>query len=377
MGYESIDKLQKCLQEKYFARTEAPKKAAGRALGTLVEIITFYLIKNWGLEANTAIERSLPEYANPDIMHNVEFTLHGSRKIAESKYDEKMLPLTSAKICRRSLSAERENLERKGKILIDKSNILCNACTIAESKISHLLVNAYAKTELKQYELYELTNHPFAMFECKRVGVEEGQRKGPQTIEKAKQGSYVARTVSSLQRVRLIDGSIGGFIHVSKDGPQVGNYHSLLDQIIQSNEVELLENFILTIGIVSNHGNWFTSENPNKELKILAQSYDWLLFLTDSGISEFIEELLLNPSEEYKAIQKAFENSYKEGKKKNIFTKVRIDSQADAALNGFFQKNMAKIENWINVISPKEGSLAKLKEDLKTLAAKNWWEIYR
>ena len=140
---------------------------------------------------------------------------------------------------------------------------------------------------------------------------------------------------------------------------------------------------ILTIGIVSNHGNWFTSENPNKELKILAQSYDWLLFLTDSGIAEFIEELLLYPAEENIAIQSAFENSYKEDKKKNkgkrnnIFTKVRIDSQADAALNGFFQKNMAKIENWINVISPKEGSLAKLKEDLKTLAAKNLWEIYR
>ena len=47
--------------------------------------------------------------------------------------------------------------------------------------------------------LNDLIAEPFAIFECKRVGVEEGMRKGPQTIEKAKQGAYVARSVSSLQ----------------------------------------------------------------------------------------------------------------------------------------------------------------------------------
>ena len=45
-----------------------------------------------------------------------------------------------------------------------------------------------------------LRRRPFAIFECKRVGVEEGMRKGPQTIQKAKQGAYVARTVSALQK---------------------------------------------------------------------------------------------------------------------------------------------------------------------------------
>ena len=37
-------------------------------------------------------------------------------------------------------------------------------------------------------------------------------KKGPQTIEKAKQVAYVARTVSSLQRVRLRDGRFSGVI---------------------------------------------------------------------------------------------------------------------------------------------------------------------
>ena len=37
--------------------------------------------------------------------------------------------------------------------------------------------------------LTDLFDEPFAIFECKRVGVEEGMRKGPQRIEKAKQGA--------------------------------------------------------------------------------------------------------------------------------------------------------------------------------------------
>lgn len=45
MPYESIDKLQNALGEKVFHYTKDRKKAAGRALGTIVEIISYYLIK--------------------------------------------------------------------------------------------------------------------------------------------------------------------------------------------------------------------------------------------------------------------------------------------------------------------------------------------
>ena len=48
------------------------------------------------------------------------------------------------------------------------------------------------------------------MFECKRVGIEEGMTKGPQTIEKAKQGAYVARMASSLQKIRSESGEMQG-----------------------------------------------------------------------------------------------------------------------------------------------------------------------
>lgn len=128
--------------------------------------------------------------------------------------------------------------------------------------------------------------------------------------------------------------------------------------------------------IVSNHGNWFTSENPNKELRVLAQSYDWLLFLTDKGISEFITELLIKPIKKYEPIKTAFLKSYNADKSGNIFTKVKMDFDADIALNTYFQENSAKIEGWFNVISPKRRTLSALKKELKILSEKDWWRIH-
>ena len=46
------------------------KKAAGRALSTLVEIVTFYTLRAWDLRDHIVIERPVPEFANPDIVHN-------------------------------------------------------------------------------------------------------------------------------------------------------------------------------------------------------------------------------------------------------------------------------------------------------------------
>jgi hypothetical protein len=152
--------------------------------------------------------------------------------------------------------------------------------------------------------------------------------------------------------------------------------YSLLEKVINSKEKQYLKDFILTVGVVSNHGNWFTSENPNKELRVLAQSYDWLIFLTDKGISEFITDLLIKPTRKYEAIQKAFRFSYSGKKEGNIFTKVKMDFEADIALNAYFQENRVKIEGWFNVISPKTKPLSTLKKELSTLCKKDWWRIY-
>src|ERR1700689_5190458 len=98
MSYPSVDALQKVLVEKVFHYADDRKKAAGRALGTLVEIITYYALKGWGFRENVAIERALPEYKNPSITHNVEFSLHPVLRQRVIPLQEFTLPLTTAKL---------------------------------------------------------------------------------------------------------------------------------------------------------------------------------------------------------------------------------------------------------------------------------------
>ncbi|MCC6599843.1 MAG: hypothetical protein IT223_04120, partial [Crocinitomicaceae bacterium] len=217
MAYESIDKLQKVLAEEVFNHTKDPKKASGRALGTLVEIITYYLLKTWGLNNQISIERGLAEYGNPDITHNVEYSLHPIVRSSFVTVDKSEKSITS-NIILKALTASGFDLtgfERKNNQLLS-NNILRNACTIATSDNSFLLCSIKSDLgEKLELHIYEQNKKPYAMFECKRVGVEEGMTKGPQTIEKAKQGAYVARTASSLQKIRSESGEMQGIIYKS------------------------------------------------------------------------------------------------------------------------------------------------------------------
>jgi hypothetical protein len=208
MAYESVDKLQKVLADEVFNHTRDPKKAAGRALGTLVEIITFYLLKTWGLNNQISIERGLEEYGNPDITHNVEYSLHPIIRnscVTVNKSDKAITANTILKALE-AVNFELKGLERKSNHLLS-NGILRNACTIATSENSFLLASIKSENNDKlELYIYEQSKKPYAIFECKRVGVEECMSKGPQTIEKAKQGAYVARTASSLQKIRTEKG---------------------------------------------------------------------------------------------------------------------------------------------------------------------------
>ena len=138
----------------------------------------------------------------------------------------------------------------------------------------------------------------------------------------------------------------------------------------------LLYQFTLSVGVVSNHGNWFTSENQNKELKVLAQSYDWLIFLTDAGLADFISELLLDPTKELLPAKEAFLSSYTGSSGNNRFTKVQMDLEADAVLVKYFSEHEERILSWFNVISPTARSLMELKDSLFSLSRKNWKKIH-
>ena len=177
--------------------------------------------------------------------------------------------------------------------------------------------------------------------------------------------------------MRYQNGQIGGVVQLPDGTFKHKLYVQLLEETISSNDPAMLRDFILTVGVVSNHGNWFTEEDHNKELKVLAQSYDWLLFLTDQGLAEFVTELLLNPTPELSDARTAFLNSYGPKAAGNRFTKVKIDVKADVVLRNYFLAHAKRIESWFNIITPKARSLKKLREELKTLNAKDWTTILK
>lgn len=379
MTFESVDQLQKALTEKVFQYAKDSKKAAGRALGTIVEIITFYLIRVWGLNDSISIEKRIPEYGNPDITHNVEYSLHPIL----NKYDIKVKNDGHSITANEILKALNEitdlsDFEKTNNYLLTKDDILRNACTIALADNSYLVASIFKITHKNVFiSIVEQNIKAYAVLECKRVGVEEGTKKGPQTIEKAKQGAYVARTISSLQKVRLSTGEVYGVIYKGNHIIRSKPYRELLSEVIESDDKELLRDFVLTVGVVSNHGNWFTSEDHNKELKVLAQSYDWLIFLTDDGITQFINDLIFNPAPNYSTVKRAFLASYSQSKKKNQFTKVQMNMEAHLALINYFSNNLSQIEKWFNIISPASGSTSQLKSEIHTLQLKNWGDILK
>ena len=222
MAYPSVDALQKALAETVFANRTDVKKAAGRALGTIVELITFYMLKQWGYLPHLTIERGLAEFGNDKITHNVEFGLHhcyakNAHKVSNVDYK---LPITASKI--QKFFNVPKDIPGKSNTLLSSGFLLRNACVVAET------VEVLYVAHLESYDandtvisLSKLKTHPFAMVECKRVGVEEGAKKGPTTIEKAKQGAYVAKHVSSLQKVRGRDGVMYGVWPLRKGGFEV------------------------------------------------------------------------------------------------------------------------------------------------------------
>ena len=364
MKFESVDVLQRTLADSIFQYAADRKKAAGRALGTLVELIAYYTLRTWELRDHIVIERSVPEFANPNVVHNVEFSLHSIRIRHHGEIAPLSLPITAAKVSHNFPFLR--DVGVKSTQLLSRDELLRNSTVLTETDSGPVVANIDQLTsDSCGLTICELVGDPFAIFECKRVGVEEGMKKGPQTIEKAKQGAYVARSVSSLQKIRGLDGFFYGIIE--RDGGfKVDRYDRILRKVVE--QPVRTRGVILTVGVVSNHGNWFTSNDHNKELRVLAQSYDWLLFLTDSGLAQFIDQVLLSPTAELEPARHAFLSSYSGSKKGNRFTKVRMDIYADEALKIYFASHSADVGAWYNVISPDGGTIEMLQSDLGKLA---------
>lgn len=379
MSYQSVDTLQRALADSIFSNRQDVKKAAGRALGTIVELITFYIFREWGVLPGMSIERGLAEFGNDRITHNVEFGIHPIIQSATFTGDIKP-PITTSKILKQIKANEKlaslsfggaESI--KSNQLYSSQGILRNACTLLESNDKLLTANIRSIAESSvTIDLSLLKYQPYAMIECKRVGVEEGIKKGPTTIEKAKQGAYVAKHVSALQKIRGRDGELYGVMPMEDGTFEVRELKEELRRLIYDANQDELKGFILTIGIVSNHGNWFTADDPNKELLVLKQSYDWLMFLTDAAIGEFVEDTILSNDQTMAEVKRAFSDSYASGESgKNQFTKVKISKSAHDVLIDYFHTHIARIESsWFNILSPKNVDIQELKQQLKTLREK-------
>lgn len=179
--YQSVDELQNYLATAVFHYTDSGKKAAGRALGTLVEIITFYLLRSWGLRDSMLIEKPLPEYANTEISHNVEYTLHPVLQRQELNLPGAMLPLSASRVRRAFFGQDRARSPRDiATQILSRSHILRNCCVIERSDDVTFVADLKEFNEtLAKIFITKLYNTPYAMFECKRVGVEEGMKKRP------------------------------------------------------------------------------------------------------------------------------------------------------------------------------------------------------
>ena len=369
MSYPSIDILQKNLAKDIFGDRQDTKKASGRALGTLLELLSYYIFKEWGFTNNMTIELRIPEFGNSEITHNVEFALHPNELSENINFDFNN-SLTVAGFKKNNIDTINKlvNYKFKSKSLLTKDNVLRNNALIAETNNKYAVINHNENAST----LNILNVEPFAMVECKRVGVEEGNKKGPTTIEKAKQGAYVARSVSSLQKVRSRDGSLMGVFETLSGKIKFVDFKEEMNRFIESTPSEEMKGFVLSIGIVSNHGNWFTDEQLNKELKVLKDSYDYLLFLIDESMVEFVHDTMINPVKpEYYSIKKAFLDSYDKDIKGNKLTKVNLYLDAHRALMNYFSDNIKNIEsNWFNIISPSGADIDTIKNSLYTLKRK-------
>ena len=358
----TIDQLQKHLQKEVFHYAQDGKKAAGRALGTIIEIITYYKLCAWGFSKHILIEKRIPEFGRDDIRHNVEFSLHRTGK--EKLYDVPRGMMINGRFLAKIEGAV---VNRPSEQLMSSTGILRNAAVISETE-RHLLVADLMEVRKDSLSVLvaQVDPIPRAIFECKRVGVEEGMKKGPQSIEKAKQGAYVARSVSALQKIIDRGGNVLGYLPTDTGEPIIDRYDVILAKIV-TREIEAPEGFVLTVGVTSNHGNWFTAEDHNKELRVLAAAYDWLLFLTDEGLCEFVEECMLGDDPQLAPVKKAFLESYSGKKGGNRFTKTRIDLDAHQALRQFFVAHDRRSDGWFNVITPRDASLPTLSEQLRVL----------
>jgi hypothetical protein len=369
----SVDDVQKILMDKIFSKSEASKKAAGRALGTIQEIIVWLLLDAHGLGNRTILEYRLPEYARPHITHNVEFSINPQRKVEQVRLESelhKTIKLPQSIIDRHSV--QKTSLNRSVRVIDHNSQFqrpvrLINPSfvkNVEEWQADALYFGQYIDNN--QGSVVSVSKMPVAFIESKRVGLEVGTTTGPQTIEKAKQGSYTALRCSKLQKVFLPKMTCGVIAKNVGEQIKLRPYDEVWEEIIASKDIELLNGIIRSVIFLSDHINWYVNGIAKKDLTILQQSYDWTIWINDQGLVNFVTDCILGNEEVFGA----FSRNYTERTPGSLgfFTKNRIDDRVYRILLSYFNRNLQRIlKDWLCVLGPSGKQFSDLVTELKVI----------
>jgi len=365
-SFGAIDEAQMALANEIFDSRESPKKAAGRAIGTLQEILAYSVLHHYELDSRTYLEYPLPEQGLEEVTHEVEFSIHpkvGERgaEISGRKHENATLSDLDAS----SLYDSKANRLKKPTLVHHDDDgwdrIRTNPGLLKQDDLKNWEYDsipiAYYNNGNKKIVL--LDPQPIGFIECKRVGLEEGTTSGPQTIEKAKQATLVAFRTSRLQKIITSDGKKG--LLIDDDHVEVGNFEELWEDTLSEGDPEELRGVVRSVLFFSNHGNWYPQDNEGKGVKMIKSSFDWAVWVEDEGLIELIE-FVLNDTDMRNAFNLHVESS------ETILTKSKFESDARESMLEFVSSNWDRIsEDWFTVLEPEGKSIEDLMDEFRTV----------
>lgn len=366
----SVDEVQRELEKSIFVERRDAFKATGRALGTIQEIIVYFLFEVYNIGERLFLEYPLPEYGRPDIVHNVEFSIHPLVSIEPIEYSGRVNKnIQFPKELKKNFKEQIKKIKTSVTLIeknreFDRETRIINPCfirNINEWTYDKIFKAGYVEDTSGLF----ITNlsKPISFIECKRVGLETGTTTGPQTIEKAKQAAYLALRCSKLQKIITSD-DILGFLDL-KDRFICRPYEELWSEILDKKDVELLNGVVRSIIFLSNHINWYLNDIEKKDLHILKQSYDWTIWIEDKALAEFVKIFILPEG----IIRNVFYKNYvQRSKGGTFFTKNRLDNEVYRILYSYFRRNKEEIaRNWLTVLSPEEKTFIDLINEIKNI----------
>jgi hypothetical protein len=372
----TVDRVQQRLMKEVFDDRKDIKKTAGRALGVVQEVIIGYLLRHNGLSNRILLETDLPEYrpgsSEPGLTHRVEFTLHQliSTKMAAVKETKRNGRSGSYLVSKQEAE---EGLDGSLKLV---SNLGLGGIYLfsipfkQKSSIDFSSAGVFHVAECvsdKQCEIRTLSAAPVAYIECKRVGLEEGTATGPQTIEKAKQAAYVALRSSAVQKIRTPKGLYGAFYHNMDKNFKFQPYESVWEEIIRGRLV--VPGAVRSVVFLGNMVNWFPGGVAKKDIKVLVENYDWVIWVEDAALVQFAEDLLFRKTKVAEAFKRQHSSNRKLGER--LFSKQSMWIPAHEELCSYIASNYQTIKKkWFRVLGREKMATDDLFLELDKLATR-------